>query len=589
MRIVLLARFLAAVVLACVMLPWAAYASERVALVIGNGAYKNAVELPNPSNDARDVAATLRSLGFEVIDGFDLDKAAMEAKVRTFVGALAESKVAILFYAGHGMQVDGENYLIPIDAVLADRTAVEFETVRVNSLLDYMKAPDRIAIALLDACRDNPLARRFVSTLGPSRSNAVGQGLAPPAAVGGGLLIGFATAPGSVAQDGSSRNSPFTTALLRELPVPGIEIQQVMTRVKADVFDMTRGEQEPWHNSNLREEFFMVPGASAPVPSANVPADQAAWTRVALSSSETDLTNFIRAWPQSVYAPLAQQKLDAVQVAKLDILPLSEPATLEGSEVLRSGPGPLFQGIGKVGYEDLTLLGRIKGLEDKGAGYRDWWLKVRTEQGVVGFIPQDQVIRAFAARSIAAHEKMMDGLQATLDASTGTFAKKAGFYTFNTCATTQSALNSSTIPGLAFLRTRAVWFRGNTMYMASLGPVIDRSGKSDTLTRAPNVTTLSYNRKFNAKGGVMHFYRSKNSADQEIIGLNGDTLQYDIEFKGSRISWKYMEKCDFKSMKYAIGEHAKKAVMAWQWSLENEEATKKAEAAEKAKEKAAAK
>jgi uncharacterized caspase-like protein len=228
-------------------------------LIIGNSAYQNAVELPNPRNDARAISAALKGLGFEVVQGEDLDKQGMEARVREFVTKVNGAAVSLFFYAGHGMQVAGKNYLIPIDAKLEDAAAVDFETIDSDRILGYMTDENRVAIALLDACRDNPLARKFARSLGATRSVAVGQGLAIPSVPGGGLLIGFATAPGEVALDGQGGNSPFTTALLKHLPTRGIEIQQVMTRIKSDVYQVTGKQQRPWHNSDLRAEFYLNP------------------------------------------------------------------------------------------------------------------------------------------------------------------------------------------------------------------------------------------------------------------------------------------------------------------------------------------
>jgi hypothetical protein len=232
---------------------------KRVALIIGNSTYQFGGELPNPRNDAKLISATLKQLGFDVVEGEDLDKAAMERKIREFVTKQASADVALFFYAGHGMQVTGRNYLIPIDAKLEDATSVDFETIPADRVLDYMAGEGKVAIALLDACRDNPLSRRFARALGASRSAAVGRGLAIPTALGGGILIGFATAPGEVALDGDDENSPFTQALLKHLPEKGLEIQQVMTKVKADVYDITNGQQSPWHNSDLRKAFYLNP------------------------------------------------------------------------------------------------------------------------------------------------------------------------------------------------------------------------------------------------------------------------------------------------------------------------------------------
>jgi hypothetical protein len=227
---------------AATQLPAAAPGERRVALVIGNSAYRNATELANPRSDAKLISATLAGLGFDVIEGEDLDKAGMEGKVREFAIKQSDADVSLFFYAGHGMQVAGHNYLVPIDAKLEDSTAIDFETIQLDSVLGYMTGPKKVAIALLDACRDNPLSRRFANVVGASRSSAIGRGLAMPSMLGGGLLIGFATAPGEIALDGADRNSPFTKALSKYLPVKGLEIQQLMTEVKADVYESTHGE-----------------------------------------------------------------------------------------------------------------------------------------------------------------------------------------------------------------------------------------------------------------------------------------------------------------------------------------------------------
>ncbi|OCW57968.1 hypothetical protein AWJ14_04055 [Hoeflea olei] len=236
-----------------------AAAADRVALVIGNGAYRHAVELPNPRNDATDMAVLLRRLDFEVIEGVDLERAEMEATIRAFAAAATDARTVLFFYAGHGMQVDGRNYLIPVDARLEDRTALDFEAIDAERVYTYMAGEGKVAIAFLDACRDNPLARGFRRSLGTSRSNSVGVGLAPISTSGSGLFIAFATAPGDVAADGEGRNSPFTAALLSKLETPGLEIQQVMTRVKIDVQARTQGRQRPWHSSDLGTDVFLAP------------------------------------------------------------------------------------------------------------------------------------------------------------------------------------------------------------------------------------------------------------------------------------------------------------------------------------------
>jgi hypothetical protein len=232
---------------------------RRVALVMGNSKYRNTTELPNPGNDAASISEKLQGLGFTVIKGLDGTKADMELAVREFVKVLPDSDVALFFYAGHAMQVNGRNFLIPVDAKLEDSTAIDFETIDLQVILDFMNGDERIAIALLDACRDNPLARRFERSAGAKRSAFIGRGLAAPATGSGEILIGFATAPGEVALDGTGTNSPFTTALLKHIDSRGLDVELMLKRVKRDVFEMTAREQEPWHNSALRQEFYFNP------------------------------------------------------------------------------------------------------------------------------------------------------------------------------------------------------------------------------------------------------------------------------------------------------------------------------------------
>ena len=167
---------------------------RRVALVIGNSDYDHAPALANPVNDAADVSARLTALGFEVIDGYDLDFGSMQAAVRDFARALDGADIGLYFYAGHGLQVDGRNYMVPVDAALADEAAVDFETVDMNLVLDQLaRDPDRTSLVFLDACRDNPLAASLARDAAAARSIAMGQGLAQIDSVSVGTLIAYAT------------------------------------------------------------------------------------------------------------------------------------------------------------------------------------------------------------------------------------------------------------------------------------------------------------------------------------------------------------------------------------------------------------
>jgi uncharacterized caspase-like protein len=232
---------------------------RKVALVIGNEAYTHAVPLKNPKNDANAMAEMLQRIGFSVISGTDLSKRQMEQKAREFIREARHADVALFFYAGHGIQVAGKNYLVPVDAAVQESDAVDFELVNLDLLSGYMGGRDKIGVILLDACRNNPFTRSLARSLG-TRSAQVGAGLAPVRSQSGGLLVGFATAPGDVAADGTDmKNSPFTTALLKHLPTVGLEIELAMKRVKAEVINLTKNDQRPWHNSDLAREVYLLP------------------------------------------------------------------------------------------------------------------------------------------------------------------------------------------------------------------------------------------------------------------------------------------------------------------------------------------
>jgi tetratricopeptide (TPR) repeat protein len=229
---------------------------RRVALVVGNGTYQNAPVLPNPRNDAADIAATLRKLGFDVIDGHDLDRREMEKKIREFSRKIENADLALFYYAGHGLQVTGKNYLVPIDAKLEREGDLSFEAIDVDVVLQQLENGPRANLVFLDACRNNPLARNLARSLNV-RSSAVGMGLASMQG-GIGTMIVYATQPNNVALDGEGRNSPFTAALLAHLPDPGVDISIMLRRVRADVIRATNQKQVPWDHSSLVGELVLA-------------------------------------------------------------------------------------------------------------------------------------------------------------------------------------------------------------------------------------------------------------------------------------------------------------------------------------------
>ncbi len=238
---------------------------RRVALVIGNGAYQHTAILPNAPNDGRAVAEMLRRLDFEVLEGIDLDRDGTEDLIRQFSRTLRGADVGLFFYAGHGLQVSGANYLVPVDAELQDEADLDFEAIELNTILNQLERQPRTNIVLLDACRDNPLSRNLARSMGASRSTAIGRGLAR---ISGsiGTLIAYATEPDNVALDGEGPNSPFTTALLQHIDTPGLEIRQMLTRVRQQVIQETDSQQVPWDHSSLTGDFFFSPEEPEPPP-----------------------------------------------------------------------------------------------------------------------------------------------------------------------------------------------------------------------------------------------------------------------------------------------------------------------------------
>lgn len=271
-----LAQFLSALAISCVAVITAAsapaLAEKRVALVVGNGSYANAPALPNPPNDARAMAGALKSTGFQVVEAIDADRRALDAALRAFTDQLAGADVALFFYAGHGLQVGAQNYLVPIDAKLGSERDLEFETVRLDFVLRQMEIDreGRTSIVFLDACRDNPLARNLARSMG-TRSVAIGRGLAP-ATTGVGTFIAFATQPGNVARDGGGRNSPFTSALTKHMRESGRNLPATMIEVRKDVIAETGGHQVPWDHSALTGDFYFVPTSGTTEPGARVSA-----------------------------------------------------------------------------------------------------------------------------------------------------------------------------------------------------------------------------------------------------------------------------------------------------------------------------
>lgn len=259
-----------------------ALADKRIALVIGNSAYRNTVPLPNPRNDAADVAKALKAVGFTVVEGYDLDKRGMDDAFRRFANEADGADAALFYYGGHGFQFQGSNYLMPVDARLTGVGDVNYEMARVDDILSDLQRANGVRIVMLDACRDNPLAQQLLSKASPTRSLGVSRGLARIQQTAG-SVIAYSTQPGAVAADGGGRNSPFAAAFLGEVDKPGVEIGALFRRVAANVYKATNERQLPEVTFSLLGDFYFAGGVPAPVPAPAASPAPSAQPAMALS------------------------------------------------------------------------------------------------------------------------------------------------------------------------------------------------------------------------------------------------------------------------------------------------------------------
>jgi uncharacterized caspase-like protein len=346
-RLSVLARVATVAVVACGFATSVSFAAvtpeKRVALVIGNGAYNNAVRLDNAVFDAKAVADAFRNLGFEVVDGYDLDIDHMRAKVSEFAAALSDSRSAVIYYAGHGISVDEENYLIPTDIVLKSPTDLDLNAISVSLLLKQMKRDDRVNIVILDACRDNPFAAELARH--KTRALVVERGLSRiDGDLARGTLIAFASDPKSTALDGpSGRHSPFTEAFLAHLSDPGVPIDTVMSRVRNDVWEKTGHNQLPWVNTSLIGEYKLNPLSPLETSGKNTSAapvgvfadprqaqEDLLWESAQRSNLSADYQAYLAAFPDGVFAQMAKNRIASMGAARA--APAPAPQTFAMAE-----------------------------------------------------------------------------------------------------------------------------------------------------------------------------------------------------------------------------------------------------------------
>jgi hypothetical protein len=294
-----------------------AQTERRVALVVGNGAYQNVSRLANAPNDADAMAQLLARIGFEVETAKDQSQRDLGLALRRFSRRADGAEIALFFYAGHGIQANDVNYLLPIDSSAERPEDLRFDAVDIGSVLEAMQGA-HARLLFLDACRNNPLADRMAA-----RSRGVSRGLARIETSDVGTLIAFATAPGTTADDGAGPNSPFTSALVENLSTPGLEVHAALTRVRDRVMAATGDRQVPWENSSLRSEVYLVQAAppavvSQPQPPASAidPIELRFWESAERGNALSDYQTYLRRYPAGNFAEFARNRIAALQDAQ---------------------------------------------------------------------------------------------------------------------------------------------------------------------------------------------------------------------------------------------------------------------------------
>jgi uncharacterized caspase-like protein len=323
-----------------------AQAEPRVALVIGNSNYGNGIgKLPNPANDAALMTAALQKTGFTVIKVIDADQKQMKRKIREFGEALANAgpkATGLFYYAGHGIQVKGMNYLIPTDANIDKEADVSIEAITADDVMEQMEfAANPVNIIILDACRNNPVARSMRSAtrgLAPMQSDSVR-----------GTFIAYSTAPGQTAADGTGANSPYSQALAKAIVQPGVGIEEIFRDVRGQVMQATAEKQIPWDSSSLTAPFYFSPGGAAkPASATNAPAaaapangdrEKQLWDYVETSKQADDYQAYLDQYPNGTYAAVARRRLASLNGSSAP-QPQPEPPAAAPAAATAPTPAP---------------------------------------------------------------------------------------------------------------------------------------------------------------------------------------------------------------------------------------------------------
>lgn len=379
---------------ACVFLvglaPISANAADRVALVMGNSNYEHVTQLPNPSNDARDLAAQLGSMGFDVSVQLDLNAQGMRNALQEFNRKTQGASIALVYFAGHGIELNRTNYLIPTDAKLTNDSDITFEAISLDLLNQAVAGAASLRIILLDACRDNPFLNKIKRS---TSTRSLGRGLAKvePAV---GTLVSFAAKEGTVAFDGEGKNSPYTSALIKHLREPALEVNFLFRKVRDSVLQQTSGDQEPFVYGSLPAKGIFLNGAptDSSTENTNSSSDQNTnnnqfsvelefWQTVKNSRDENFLKLYKKRYPNGAFVELAD-----ILIAKLQTGEPTTPVTREPdnrleilsaqlvAEFNRVGSAPINQALGslsKLYARNIQFFGKVVDFNDVYADKRN--------------------------------------------------------------------------------------------------------------------------------------------------------------------------------------------------------------------------
>ena len=372
-----------------------ALAEKRVALIIGNSAYQNVAKLTNPANDATAMIAMLKTGGFDVVESrLDIKNSEMRRTLRNFADQTRDADIAVVYFAGHGVEIDGTNYLIPIDATLERDVDAFDEAIQLDRVLQAIEPAKQLRLVILDACRDNPFAKTMKRTIG---SRAIGRGLAGVEPTRPNTMVAFAAKGGSTASDGDNKNSPFTTALVKHLAKPGLELRKAFGLVRDDVIKVTNSKQEPFVYGSLGgTDVSLVPAPAAPVTVVPRGSDNQAFIQKAYElalqvGTRAVWDSFIAEYPSGLYTELAKAQRDKLA---------SEAARVAATEKA------------KAAQEEQTRLaieGAKKAEQDKAAAEA-----IRAEQQRVAA----ELAKKAEEAKVAEAEKAKAAAQAKADAAT---------------------------------------------------------------------------------------------------------------------------------------------------------------------------